>query len=270
MAHFALTDVSGAHFYSFEKLSRGSVGLAGAQSAPVYQVWLEDWQVSQTGVQSYRLRATENGIALDLTLEDLKGPILQGDHGYSQKGADPGNASYYFSQTRLLTSGNIQVGNQTYQVNGASWMDHEFSTSALAPQLVGWDWFALQLSDGSELMLYNLRHADGSADAFSSGSYIAPDGAVTTLRQEDFKITVSSSWRSPHSKASYPSHWSLEVPSLNLNLDISPYLADQELNLSFTYWEGAVHFRGQHNNSAVTGDGYIEMTGYAMSMQGQF
>jgi predicted secreted hydrolase len=270
MAHFTLTDVSGKHFQYAEKFARGSAGLAGAQSTPVFQVWLNNWMVTQNSDQTYRVQADNAGMAIDLILTDLKGPILQGDRGYSQKGADPGNASYYFSQPRLETTGVIQSGNLSYKVHGFSWMDHEYSTSALAPQLVGWDWYALQLNDGSELMVYTLRSQDGSIDAFSSGTYIAPDGSTTPLRKQDFDINISSTWQSPHSKATYPARWRLSIPSLNLTLDIDPYLPDQELNLSFIYWEGAVHLSGQHGSQPVTGSGYIEMTGYAHSMQGKF
>ena len=127
MAHFALSDVAtnvaGKHFQSFERFSRGAVGLAGAQAAP-FQVWLEDWRVGQVGPNVYRLLAAQQDITLDLTLTDGKGPILQGDRGYSQKGADPGNASYYYSLTRLASSGTVRVGDVSYQVNGLSWMDH--------------------------------------------------------------------------------------------------------------------------------------------------
>jgi predicted secreted hydrolase len=270
MAHFALTDAEGSHFYAFEQFARGSAGLAGAQSTPVFQVWLYDWQVIQTGDKSFQLKASRGGVAVDLVLNDVKGTILEGDRGYSQKGPDPGNASYYFSQTRLATHGEIQINQQSFKVSGLSWMDHEFSTSALAPEQTGWDWFALQMSDGSELMMYTIRDKDGSIDPYSSGTYIAPDGSTTWLKQNEFKIEVSAKWRSPATNANYPAHWTVTIPTLDIKLDIAPFLADQELRLSFTYWEGAVHFTGQHAGQAVTGEGYIEMTGYAQSIQGQF
>ena len=270
MAHFALTDAGRSHFYAFEQFARGSAGLAGAQSTPVFQVWLYDWQVIKTGDKTYHLLASGGGVTVELVLNDDKGPILEGDRGYSQKGPDPGNASYYFSQTRLVTSGEIQINQQSFNVNGLSWMDHEFSTSALAPEQIGWDWFAFQMSDGSELMLYTIRDKDGSIDPYSSGTYIAPDGRVTWLKQDEFKIEVNAKWRSPASKANYPAHWTVSIPTLGIKLDIAPFLNDQELKLSFTYWEGAVHFTGQHADQAISGEGYIEMTGYAQSIQGQF
>ena len=269
MAHFALTDVAGKRFQSFERFERGAAGLAGAQASP-FKVWLDDWSVEQVEPNVYRLRASQGDLALDLQLQDRKGPVLQGDQGYSQKGPDPGNASYYYSLTRLETSGTVRVGSATYQVSGSSWMDHEWSTSYLTGDQIGWDWFALQLDDNSELMVFQIRKADGSVDPFASGTLVAPDGTTRRLTRDDFQITVGATWRSPRSGATYPAAWTIKIPSANLMLDIKPYLADQELNLSFTYWEGAVQIRGERADRAVSGSGYIEMTGYAGSMGGQF
>jgi len=275
MAHFALTDVAGKRFQSFERFERGAAGLAGAQALP-FDVWLDDWSVEQVEPNVYRLRASQGDLALDLQLQDRKGSVLQGDQGYSQKGPDPGNASYYYSLTRLETSGTMRMGDASYQVNGASWMDHEWSTSYLTGNQVGWDWFALQLGDGpsgeggSELMMFQIRKADGSVDPFAGGTLIAPDGTTRRLSGDDFQITVGATWRSPRSGATYPAAWTVTVPSAGLTLDIKPYLADQELNMSFTYWEGAVQIRGERAGHAISGSGYIEMTGYAGSMGGQF
>lgn len=269
MAHFALTDVSPKNYQAFERLARGAAGLAGAQAVP-YHVWLEDWQVVEVSPGVYRLQATQDNLSLDLQLKDLKGPILQGDQGYSQKGPEPRQASYYYSQTRLESSGMVKTNEGTYPVSGLSWMDHEFSTSALGPNQVGWDWFALQLSNSSEIMLFQLRHADGSLDPFSSGTYVAPDGSTRQLKREDFQVQVNTTWKSPHTQAVYPASWTITIPWLDLHLEIEPYLADQELNVSYAYWEGAVRAKGQQAGQAITGNGYIEMTGYSASMGGKF
>ena len=149
-------------------------------------------------------------------------------------------------------------------------MDHEFSTSALSPGQVGWDWFALQLSDGSELMVYTIRRQDGSIDPFSSGTWIGPDGAARHLTREDFQIDVLDTWKSGYSKAVYPSRWRVRAPVLGLDLQVEPYLADQEHHLSFVYWEGAVKISGNSGGAQVAGDGYVELTGYSGSMAGQF
>ena len=269
MAHFAVTNVVDKRYQSFERFSRSALDLAGAQAEP-YRVWLEDWSVEEVQPQVYRLRAAQDELKLDLLLTDRKGPVPQGDRGYSQKGPDPGNASLYYSRTRLETSGTLRSGDRHYRVDGMSWMDHEFSTSGLGPDQVGWDWMALQLDDGSELMVFQLRKDDGSVDPFSSGTMIAPDGSTRRLTADDFQIAVGATWRSPHSGATYPSKWTVTIPSLSLTLRIEPHLADQELNVSYAYWEGAVRIAGERAGRAVSGNGYIEMTGYARSMHGEF
>jgi predicted secreted hydrolase len=269
LAHFALTDVGTKNFYAFERFARGAVGLAGSISPP-FQVWLHDWKVEQIAADTYHLEAEENPIHLDLILHDQKGPILNGNKGYSQKGPQAGNASIYISQTRLLTAGTLRIDLEEYEVQGLSWMDHEFSTSALSDDQVGWDWFALQLDNSRELMVFYLRRQDGSVDLFSSGTYVDIDGSTTPLTREDFSIEVLDTWRSPHSKAEYPAHWRIRVPSLDIDLEVIPYISDQELNLTFTYWEGAVKIQGLQNGEAVSGNGYVELTGYSGAFAGDF
>jgi len=269
LAHFALTDVVGGRYQAFERFSRGAAGLAGAQASP-YRAWLEDWSVEEVAPGVYQLKAAEEGLEIELTLTDEKGLLLQGDRGYSRKGPEPGNASYYYSLTRLASSGSVRVGDGAYEVSGWSWMDHEYSTGGLGPDLVGWDWFSIQLDDGSEVMLYQLRREDGSSDAFSSGTFIAADGQTTRLSREDYQINVEETWRSPHSGATYPARWTVTVPPADLELEIAPHLADQELNVSYTYWEGAVQVVGERAGQTVSGNGYVELTGYAGSMQDQF
>ena len=269
LAHFALTDATGKQYYNFERYSRGAANLAGAQAVP-YRVWLENWAVEETGTDTFHLFARQGDIQLDLTLTNVKGNILQGDQGYSQKGPEPGNASYYISQTRLDAVGSIQTERGRFDVSGLAWMDHEYSTSALSDGQIGWDWFSVQLSDRTELMFFQLRRDDGSIDPFSSGTVIYPDGSTRQLTKDDFTITVQDTWRSPHSDAEYPSKWRVSIPSENLTLDIEPWLADQELQVSVVYWEGAVRITGTHSNQPITGNGYVEMTGYAEEFDGDF
>ena len=283
MAHFALTDAAGNRHQSFEKLSRGAGGVAGAQADP-FRVWLEDWLVSVEGVDEpavagaggayrqppARLRAAAGDIRLDLRLEDTKGPVLQGERGYSQKGADPGNASYYYSLTRMPTAGSVAIAGKTYDVTGLSWMDHEYSTSALGPGQAGWDWFSIQLDNQTELMVFQLRRTDGSVDPFSSGTLVAADGSTTRLGPDDFILETTGRWRSPRSGGEYPSGWRLAVPSAGLDLSITPHIRDQEMQVSYVYWEGAVRVTGAASGQPVAGNGYVELTGYAGSMQGQF
>jgi predicted secreted hydrolase len=276
MAHFALTDVQGDQFHNFERFSRGAVGLSGAQALP-FRVWLYDWQVEQLDAGKYSLQASSKDISISLILTDLKGPVLQGNKGYSQKGPEPGNASYYISQTRLETTGRVDIGQQEFSVTGASWMDHEFSSSALSSDQVGWDWFSIQLdyeyqgiTKPVEIMVYQIRKADGSIDAYSSGTLINPDNSTISFMNSDFQVQPQNSWRSPRSGGVYPSGWVIKIPDEELSLDIQPYLKDQELNLSFDYWEGAVKIDGTWGGQQISGNGYVELTGYSGSMAGKF
>lgn len=275
MAHFTVTDVAEKDFYAHERLERGAVGLAGAGSNP-FSVWLEDWRVSAIGQDQYQLVASvpaddkTGPLALSLTLVDERGPVLQGDQGYSRKGPDPGQASYYYSLTHLQSQGTLIIGSQQFSVSGLSWMDHEYSTSALSTNQVGWDWFALQLDNDSELVVFHIRQADGQVDPYSSGTLINPDNRQLALTRDDFEITVENTWRSPHSGSEYPSGWRVRVPAEEIDLIVRPYIEDQELNVSYTYWEGAVQISGIFRGQDVQGSGYVELTGYSGSMGGEF
>ena len=262
LAHFTVSDVAGKRFHSFERWSRDAVGLAGAQAQP-FRVWVKDWTAEGVPVFPMRLRAAEGGVAIDLVLQEGKPPVLQGDRGLSRKGAEPGDASYYYSLTRMPTTGTVRLDGASFQVTGDSWMDREWSTSSLGRDQVGWDWLALQLSDGWDVMLYRLRRADGAADPASSGTLIAPDGHSRPLHLADFQLEGSGEWRSPRSGARYPDRWRVRVPGEELDLDVRPLLADQELDVSFRYWEGAVEVTGTHHGRKVQGKGYVELTGYA-------
>jgi len=259
MGHFALTDVANNRFYAFERFARDAAGLAGASGDP-YRVFLEDWSAEGSGPEgmAMRLQVREGDVAIDLSLEPTKPPTLQGDRGVSQKGAAVGNASYYYSLTRMATTGTVTVGGQPIAVTGSSWMDREWSTSALEAGTVGWDWFALQLDDGRDLMVYVLRREDGSLGAYSSGTLISADGTTRTLGHTDFQIEVLERWTSPRDAGSvYPAKWRVRIPSEQIDLTLTPQVADQELVLTVRYWEGSVRVEG-----SATGYGYVELTGY--------
>jgi predicted secreted hydrolase len=264
LAHFTVSDVEGKQFHSFERWSRDAVGLAGAQGQP-FRVWVKDWTAEGAPVFPMHLKAAQGKVAIDLLLQAGKPPVLQGERGLSRKSAEPGNVSYYYSLTRMPTAGTVRVGGESFQVTGASWMDREWSTSSLGKDQVGWDWLSLQLADGWDLMLYRLRRTDGSADPASSGTVIGQDGGSRPLALADFQIEAAGEWRSPRSGARYPARWHLRVPGEGLDLDIRPLLADQELDVSFRYWEGAVEITGTHRGRPVQGAGYVELTGYAGS-----
>ena len=269
MGHFALSDTTTENHYVFQRFSRGAAGLAGAQVRP-FQVWLENWEVVEKSNGEWELKAEQDRVRIDLVLADEKGLVFHGIDGYSQKGPEIGSASYYFSQTRLDSTGVVKIEDSEFQVTGLSWMDHEFSTSALSDDQVGWDWFSLQLDDGTDLMMFQIRRADGSIDPFSSGTVVNVDGETIHLDRDNFDIQINDTWRSPRSGAAYPADWTIVSDKLNLNLKIEPYMADQEMNLSFTYWEGAVGIRGTIKGQLVTGSGYAELTGYGDPMRGRF
>ena len=265
MAHFALTDADNHTFHAFQRFERGALGLAGAAAHP-FHVWLDDWSVTAAEPGRpfpVRLRAAQDGYEVDLVLQGGKPVVLEGDHGLSRKSSAPGNASYYYSLTRMPTLGTVRIKDRIFHVQGASWMDREWSSSALAGDQAGWDWFAVQLSDDSELMFYRLRNSDGDIDPHSSGTQIFPDGRSRHLTASDVKITVLDEWQSPHSGARYPTAWHIEIPGQDLSLHVTPLLKDQELNLAVTYWEGAVKIAGTSHKRPLTGFGYVELTGYS-------
>jgi predicted secreted hydrolase len=263
MAHFSFVDVEGEAFHAFERFSRGAAGLAGAQSSP-YRIWLEDWSITggDEGLFPKRLRAAAGDISIDLSLAQGKPVVLQGDRGLDRKGPGPGDASYYYSFTRIPTTGEVSVDGQMYTVTGSSWKDHEWSTSALSEDQVGWDWFALQLSTGLDIMFYQLRRRDGRASPFTNGIVVSADGSTEPLSLEDVEIDVLDTWTSPHSGGVYPSGWRFRIPRKDLDLRVTPVLPDQELNVSVRYWEGAVDLKGNAGGLPVTGWGYVELTGY--------
>jgi predicted secreted hydrolase len=261
-AHFAISDIASEKFYAFERYSRPGPGLAGAQAEP-YHVWIEDWNITERAPAVYHLQAAQAEVALDLTLTDEMGVILHGDKGYSRKGENSTNASYYYSQPRLRADGFVQVNGNHYSVDGLAWKDHEFSSGALDKNQIGWDWFSLQFEDGSALMLFQLRERDSGTSDSSSGTSINVNGTPQLIQKNDFEISVLDKWHSPQTQGVYPSAWKIRLNQPNCLLEIHPWMADQELHFpTVTYWEGAVHFAGTCNGSPARGNGYVELTGY--------
>jgi predicted secreted hydrolase len=270
-AHFAVTDVAAGRHGSAERVSRGAEGLAGASARPL-RIHVEDWSAEGLNGDgsSVRVRARDANLVLDLTLQATKPLVTHGDRGLSPKSDAPGNASYYVGYTRMSAQGSVGDDGQGAEVTGEAWFDHEWSTSALGPRAVGWDWWSLQLDDRRELMLFEIRRADGSRESASGGTLVAPDGRTRRLLSGEVGVDTLERWTSPASGASYPARWRIRVPSEALTLEVVPLVADQELRTSFTYWEGAVRVSGSSRGGAVAGRGYVELTGYARSMQGVF
>ncbi len=260
MAHFAVTDVQADAFHAFERFNRGALDLAGARAKP-FEVWLDDWRVTEAAGR-WRLQAREQGVVLDLWLMSETDPLLQGEAGLSRKSAESGNASYYYSLPRLSAEGELKMGGQAHRVSGLAWLDREWSTSALSQDQAGWDWFSLQLGDGSDLMYYRLRRKDGSTDPFSAGSWRSALGRQVRLGPKDVQLESLDHWESPRG-GRYPVRWRLTIPSLELALEVVPVIEQQELDLYVRYWEGAVDARGVRASQPIEGRGYLELTGYA-------
>jgi predicted secreted hydrolase len=260
-AHFTISDIANQKFYFQERFSRGAQALAGATSKP-YRVWLEDWSVN-TIDNTIHLSATTPEAQLELQLNQTLPPILQGDRGLSIKGKGEGNASYYYSIVQQPTQGTITLNDKTYQVTGVTWKDHEYSTSALDPGTIGWNWFAAQFDNGAALMLYVLRREDGTIATTSAGTYITPDGKTQPLTADDWQIQTLTSWKSPKTQASYPTQWEIAIPKLDMNFQVKALMPNQEVtSFSATYWEGAVAYNGTNQGQPLTGKGYVELTGY--------
>jgi predicted secreted hydrolase len=264
MAHFALTDTQGKRFVARERLTREALDLAGATAEPL-KIWVEDWGVTGEGRSDelrVRLAAHDDSIGLALSLESTVPHVAQGDHGLDVKGAGSGNASLYYSVPRLAANGEVSIDGETFKVTGVAWLDREWSTSSLDPATVGWDWFALRLSDGSNLMFYRLRTAAGEASPYSGGTLVSADGMRTRLGANDVTLTVLDQWTSRATGVRYPVSWRLAVPASGIELDIEPYLMNQELALSVRYWEGAVHADGRGPLGSLSAEGYLELAGY--------
>jgi predicted secreted hydrolase len=266
LAHFAWSDVAGKRFTFDEKAHLGLPGIAGASEERL-DVFNEDWRAREEAGGRVVLEARGQPGTLRLTLTPAKPLVAHGENGISRKGAGPDDFSHYVSQTRLTASGTLTRGGKAETLTGTAWFDHEWGPGGLPDGVAGWDWFALQLADGSELMLYRMRLRDGSASPFSAGTWVPPAGPARPIAWTDVAIAPRSTWTSPRSGARYPAVWSLSVRSLGLDVTITPLLADQELltakSTGVTYWEGACAVEGRRDGRPAAGRAYVEMTGYA-------
>jgi predicted secreted hydrolase len=270
LANFAVSDLDGKKFFHTERSNRSGPGIAGAD-ASLQKVWNGNWSVvCAEGAEN--LTAMADQFAINLNLRPEKPPVIHGENGISQKSGGEGRASHYFSETRLRTSGSLQIASIKYDVTGLAWMDHEFFTRQLAPDQVGWDWLSIQLDDHTELMLFRIRRKDGAVDPFSAGTFVDQQGHAHHLRIGDFQLEpahpneASARWTSPETRAMYPVRWKIRVPSLGITLEASTPLLAQEITSDSrsvpNYWEGAVFLAGFKNEGGLGGSGYLEMTGY--------
>jgi predicted secreted hydrolase len=267
LAHAALLDIDGKHHYYDQCMGRGVLGIAGvSRDHNDVRIFVNKWS-ARISPKALHLKAIAEKFSFDLDLTPVKPVVLHGNRGYSRKGSTPERASCYYSLTRLETKGQVTLAGKTFSVRGLSWMDHEFSTAQLEPGIIGWDWFGLQLSDNTEIMIYLLRQKDGRWHPASSGTYVRSDGTTRHLSIHDIEPMVLDTWKSPNSGAVYPARWRLRILSPAMDLSVIPNLADQEMrtreSTGVTYWEGSVSVRGNKNGRRVDGQGYMELTGYA-------
>jgi predicted secreted hydrolase len=261
-ADLAISDVEGQQFLA--QRIPPSFGPAGVSPDVPLHIWVRNWQMTaqDAAAKMIHLQASTALIGIDLTTLQIKPPALNGDHGLSIKGPLPGEASYYYSLTRLPTTGSLTINGASFQVTGNSWMDHEFSTGALDKNAQGWDWFSLQLDNNRELMIYFIRNQDGSIEPASQGTFVDAEGTTQTISLTKIQVQTLTHWTSPQSGVSYPSGWRITIQNPSFQLTVTPLLADQEQRSIITYWEGAVSITGSDAGQAVTGSGYVELTGY--------
>ncbi len=259
-AHFAITDLKKRTFWFSEKISRGALGLAGADTQRLH-TWIEDWSLEAQPDGSWRLKARDDEHQLKLDLSPMKAPVIHGVKGVSQKAEERGRATHYVSFTRMQTHGMLRLGARESPVAGESWFDHEFGSNQLSKDQVGWDWFSLQLDGGEELMIYLLRKENGCFEKCSSGTWIGKDGSVTHLDITELSVLSRLTWKSSKTGTTYPSTWEIRIPKFKVNVTVEPLLANQELvvreSANTVYWEGACRVRGSHGGKA-----YVELTGY--------
>jgi predicted secreted hydrolase len=267
LAHAAITDISQKKHLQAEQVSREALKMAGAsQENERSIIFVNNWS-ALIGPKGHQLKVKSDEFSFDLTLVSLKPLVLHGQEGYSSKGKSSESASCYYSYTRLETKGKLTIEGKIIDVKGFAWMDHEFSTAMLEPDLKGWDWYCLQLSDQTEVMAFLLRNARGGISAASSGTFVNRQGQKRHLGKDDFAVTVLDTWKSPHSRAVYPSQWGMQIFPYALDLNILPNISDQEMRTSKStdviYWEGSVSISGTKSGQPIVGQGYVELTGYA-------
>jgi len=259
LGHLAISDINNSEYIHKEIFFRKSdLGLAGSD-IDNNKIWISNWTIEFDG-NDVHLYARQDEIILDLILNSSSTPILHGNKGYSKKGADRSNASYYYSVTDYETTGEIVIDKSVYEVTGNSWYDHEWSSGVLPKNVIGWDWFSITFSDSSQLMMYQLRNTEGLPTDFSAGTFIDKNNKVTSLKEDQFKLSPVKYWESEATTIDYPLEWEIEIAELDISIRIIPKINKQEFNSTITYWEGAIDILSENNS--LLGEGYMELTGY--------
>jgi predicted secreted hydrolase len=265
VAHFAITDIANRRFYHTERVNRSGPGLAGANEERAL-IWNGNWSARWLSYQPVRqrLEGVSETAHLLIDLQSTKPIVIHGKSGISKKGSAPGEASHYYSLTRLTASGTLSFEGRAFAINGLAWMDHEFFSTVKGDPVTGWDWMCVQLNTNQELMLYRLHSKNVSLSPFSSGTLVDPSGNSEFLDSRQFVFEPMKIWHSPETGANYPIAWQIEVPARQLKLQLSTAVPAQELvnKATRSYWEGAVRYTGSEAGRPVDGSGYLELTGY--------
>ncbi len=256
MAHAAVTAVREQRHWEAQRLARAHPRLAGATAAP-FRIWVDGWELRgrNGGFAEQRLEIVTEAFSVSLDVDVDKAPVLQGDRGLSAKG--PGQASYYYSVPRLTAAGTLKIGEVVHRVRGSAWLDREWSTSVLSADQLGWDWFALQFDDATELMAFRLRRNDGARDPYDQGLLVDAAGVGQPLGVEDFELQPEIYWTDEHG-VSWPLQWRLTLGERLLRIRAA--VPDQRMDTAIVYWEGLVGVFDQSGKRI--GKGYMELTGY--------
>jgi len=259
LGHFAVTDLKNNRFKA-EAIDDFIFNNSKADEKK-YDVMIGDWTVREEHGK-HILCAEMNGYKIELELEALKPVVFNGQDGIMNKGGSHSN--YYYSFTRMKTSGTLTVEGQPLMVKGISWMDHEYGTMKLLPWQSGWDWFSVQLDNNCELMIYLIRNDKDKVIDIRGGTFVLPNGKITWINDDDIEVKVLDYWYGEKTDSKYPALWEITIKSQNLKLDVNPMLAQQELDLKpMPYWEGSVKVNGTYNGQPVRGKGYVELVGYS-------
>jgi len=279
--HYAQRSVVGPSVDLFAAQGAGSAGAGdpagfsfnlGADPTDPTTAGRPAWTMAGVGGTdrlSARLSAAEaaaagapGGLGLDLGLTASKPAVLEGGAGWIDFG--PAGGSYYYSRTDLAVSGSIDVDGHTLAVDGTAWFDHQWG-DFIAVGGGGWDWFAVNLGDGTDLTLSMVRAADGS-DSLVYGTVVDKAGRAVHLDRGAFSVAVTGHWTSPATGATYPAGWTVSIPSQALQISLRPTVAGQELDTRLTtgvvYWEGSQVVEAVHAGQTIGGEGYVELTGY--------
>lgn len=263
-AHAAITDVGAKKLWHDQRIARDGFGVAFASETDM-SIKLRDWTLQADG-RRYRAELAANDFGLKLQFTETQGVLLQGKNGLSRKGPDEKQASYYYSQPQLATSGSLRIQGKTFDVQGTAWLDHEWSQEILAPGAVGWDWIGINLLDGSALTAFRLRDGKGHA-MWDGGSFRSANNALLIFNPGEVSFTPTRFWKSPLSQTSYPVEWQINTPtgSFSVKAVIDNQELDSRQSTGAIYWEGLSELT--NSSGKTVGRGYLEMTGYAQPLR---